>query len=107
LEDFVLDSVFGFFPPATIFAIDEVPFNFCEDGKTMAVAGQDAAVRILRGTGKRAGTCVIACTAGDLSKFVLIFKRKTPFGKKESEYYSKLPNVRVTYSESSYINEGL
>jgi hypothetical protein len=108
LEDFVLDSVFGFFPPATIFAIDEVPFNFCEDGKTMAVAGQDAAVRTLRGTGKRAGTCVIACTAaGDLSKFVLIFKRKTPFGKKESEYYSKLPNVRVTYSESSYINEGL
>jgi hypothetical protein len=94
-DTFVPDSVFGYFLPATIFAIDEVPFNFCEDGKTMAVSGQDAAVRTLRGTGKRAGTCVVACNAhGDLSKFVLIFKRKTPFSKKEADHYSKLKNVR-------------
>lgn len=36
---------------------------------------------------------------------MLIFKRKTAWGEKEQKFYSKLLNVVVTYSESSYVNE--
>lgn len=49
-DGFIPDSVFGFFSPNQIFCIDEVPFNFAEDGKTVVVSGSDAAVRCLRGT---------------------------------------------------------
>ena len=106
--NFVQDSVFGFFKPEDIFAIDEVPFNFCDDGKTVSVIGQDAAVRCLRGTGKRAGTAVICCSAaGHLSRIVLIFKRNTPWSNKEAAFYKTLSNVIVTYSATSYINEQL
>jgi hypothetical protein len=102
------DSVFGYFEPEHIFAVDEVPFNFAEEGKTVAEKGKDAAVRCLRGTGKRFGTVVIMCSGnGDLARFVIIYKLKTEFPKKELEEYKKLKNVIVTHSASSYINENL
>jgi hypothetical protein len=82
--EFTPDSVFWL---EHFYAIDEVPFNFCDDGKTVSVAGRDAAVRSLRGTEKRAGTAVLCCSAtGELSTIVLIFKRKTAWSKKEAEF---------------------
>lgn len=83
-EGFVKDSVFGFFEPSTIFSVDEVPFNFAAEGSSVVLKGSDAAVRTLRGTGKRFGTCIMMCSAaGKIAKFVLIFKRKTQFPKRE------------------------
>ncbi|MEZ0208890.1 MAG: hypothetical protein ACAH17_01790 [Candidatus Paceibacterota bacterium] len=101
------DSVFGFFPPEFVFAADEVPFNFAADGSTVSEQGQDAAVRTLRGTGKRFGTCVVICSAaGDLLKFVLIFKAGVKGLKKaEIERFKQFPNVVVVHSKSSYITE--
>jgi hypothetical protein len=101
------DSVFGFFPPEVIFACDEVPFNFAADGATVTVPGRDAAVRTLRGTGKRFGTCVVTCSAnGDLLKFVLIFKAgQKGLKKQELDNFKKYSNVVVVSSESSYITE--
>lgn len=103
------DSVFGFFPPEFIFAADEVPFNFAADGATVCAQGQDAAVRTLRGTGKRFGTCVVLCSAaGDLLKFVLIFKAgKKGLKKSEIARFKEFSNVVVVHSESSYITEAL
>ncbi len=107
-EGFVKDSVFGFFEPSTIFSVDEVPFNFAAEGSSVVLKNSDAAVRTLRGTGKRFGTCIIMCSAaGKVAKFVLIFKRKTQFPKCELDHYARLPNVIVTYSESSYVNEDI
>lgn len=101
------DSVFGFFPPDFVFAADEVPFNFAEDGSTVTGQGMDAAVRSLRGTGKRFGSCVVICSAaGDLLDFVLIFKAgKKGLPAKELEKFAQYPHVHVTYTRSSYINE--
>jgi hypothetical protein len=103
------DSVFGFFSPEFIFAADEVPFNFAADGATVSARGQDAAVRTLRGTGKRFGTCVILSSAtGDLLKFVLIFKAgKKGLKKQEVAHFKQFSNVVVVHSESSYITEAL
>jgi len=70
--------------------------------------GKNAAVRTLRGTGKHAGTCVMSASGtGDLLPFVIIYKHKTKFDKKESEAYEKLEHVRVVKSKSSYINEDI
>lgn len=103
------DSVFGFFPPEYVFAADEVPFNFIADGMTAAFKGHDAAVRTLRGTGKRFGTCVMICDArGNLLKFVLIFKAgKKGFNAKLIESFKQYPNVVVVTNSSSYITESL
>lgn len=102
-------SVFGFFPPECIFTADEVPFNFAEEGHSVAFSGQDAAVRTLTGTGKRFGTCVvIANAAGELLPFVIIFKAgKRGFKTAEEEEFKKHKNVTVTFSKSSYITEDI
>jgi hypothetical protein len=105
---FVRDSVFGYFPPETVWAVDEVPFNFAEDGRTAVVRGMDAAVRCLRGVGKRAGTAIICSSAtGELSKVVLIFKRKTAFPEKDMQFFKQFKNVIVTHSQSGYVNESI
>lgn len=101
------DSVFGFFPPEFIFAADEVPFNFAQDGSTVTARGTTAAVRSLRGTGKRFGTCVVICSAaGELLDFVLILKAgKRGLPAKKLEKFAAYPNVHVTDTTTSYINE--
>ena len=105
--DQMKDPVHGFFPPDAIFAADEVPFNFAAERMTVTEKGKDAAVRSLRGTGKRFGTCVILCSAdGELLKFVLILKAgKKGLPPDEVERFKQYSNVIVTYSESSYITE--
>lgn len=105
----IKDSVFGFFPPEFIFTADEVPFNFCEEGKTVSGVGGDAAARTLTGTGKRFGTCVVISNgAGDLLRFVIIYKAgKTGLRDAEVEQFKKLPNVIVTCSPTSYITEDI
>lgn len=101
------DSVFGFFRPEHVFAADEVPFNFAEDGKTVSIRGMDAAVQSLRGTGKRFGTCVMVCSAaGELLKFVVIFKAVKRVPEAEAALFKKeFPNVIVAWTKSSYITE--
>ena len=75
LSEIVCDSVYGYFHPDFVFAADEVPFNFADTGRTIALVGDQSAVRTLRQTGKRFGTCVVICDAsGRLLQFVLIFK---------------------------------
>jgi hypothetical protein len=103
------DSVFGYFEPCHIFAADEVPFNFAAEGKTLTVKGSNAAVRTLRGTGKRFGTCVVICDGdGNLLKFVIIFKGgKKGLPPAEVKQYAEMRNVIVTHSKSSYITESL
>jgi hypothetical protein len=99
-------DVLGWFADAAIVSSDEVPFNFLPDGSTVALVGQDAAVRSLRGVGKRAGTAIISFTAsGVLLPIVLIFKRTTPFPKKELAHFKKHSGLRVVYSSTSYVNE--
>lgn len=74
----------------------------------MTLKGTDAAVRSLRGTGKRAGTCVMSASGdGSLLPFIIIYKRKTKWEKKEAEAYKKLKHVHVVMSNSSYINEDI
>lgn len=110
-QQLIPDSTFGFFRPENIYAIDEVPANFARDGHTVVEKGKDAAVRTLRGTGKRFCTLIIGAKAigakadGDLLPVVVIFKKKKDFLAKEKEVYDKLKHVIVTYSESSYVNE--
>jgi hypothetical protein len=107
--DTLKDSVFGFFLPEHIFAADEVPFNFAADGVTVTQKGSHAAVRTLRGTGKRFGTCVMVCNgAGEMLKFVLIFKAgKKGLSEKEMERFKPFSNVIVTWTKSSYISEDI
>lgn len=95
------DSVFGFFRPEHIFAADEVPFNFADDGKTVSVRGSDAAVQTLRGTGKRFGTCVMVCNAaGQLLQFVVIFKALKRIPEAEAALFRKeYPNVLVAWTK--------
>jgi hypothetical protein len=106
-SEYFKDSVFGFFLPEHIFAADEVPFNFAADGTTVTQKGSHAAVRTLRGTGKRFGTCVMICNgAGMLLKFVLIFKAgKKGLSAKETAKFAEYSNVIVTWTKSSYISE--
>jgi hypothetical protein len=106
-EGIVKHSVFGFFPPEYVFACDEVPFNFAADGKTVTEHGKQAAVRTLRGTGKRFGTCVItAAASGEILKFVIIFKGTKP-KQKEVERFKEFKHCFVAWSATSYINESI
>jgi hypothetical protein len=103
------DSVFGFFLPEHIFAADEVPFNFAADGTTVTLKRSQAAVRTLRGTGKRFGTCVMICDgAGQLLKFVIILKAgKKGLSAAEQAKFAPFSNVIVTWTKSSYITEDI
>jgi hypothetical protein len=87
---------------------DEVPFNGSPDGSSVVMKGGDAAVRSIVGCAKRAGTAILSVAGdGELLPIILIFKRNSPWAKKEDTAYKKLRNVIVVYSSSSYINDAL
>lgn len=102
------DPFWGHFPPHYILAVDEVPINFLETGKTLNFEKESAAVKSVTSAGKRAATLLLAVsTSGDILKPMLIFKSKKGLKNSEMQKFQQYDNVIVATSESSYINHKL